>query len=141
MKTYLKKLIFFGLPLTITAFCLVTAKADQLCDGDRYWAYGFPFLWTTPGPTSLSTTVDLPAAMFDLAVYFAVFAVICSTGLFDHFTTGRKAFMSVAFWLVAVLAGGGFGVVMSLDVQMAGIVNQPCEQKDYRLHVGFPVGR
>src|SRR4051794_35106214 len=115
MENYLKKLVLFGVPLTILAFCLITAKADQACDGDSFTAYGFPLLWTTPGATSLSTVADLMVGTIDLAVYLAIFAAICATRVFDGLIRGKAVILSVVLWLGAICIGGGFWIVLSFD--------------------------
>lgn len=141
MKNYLKKLTFYGLPLTIITFCLITAKADQYCDGDHFTAYGFPMFWTTPGATSLSTIADLMAGAFDLAFYFIVFAVVSATSLFDKFAAGKSALVAVPLWIIALFTAGWLCIFISFELRAEKIVFFPCEQKNYRPHFGLPLDR
>ncbi|HEX3102726.1 MAG TPA: hypothetical protein VHQ01_13070 [Pyrinomonadaceae bacterium] len=140
MKTYFKKLIIFGLPLTIVAFCLLTAKADQLCDGDHFTAYGFPFFWTTPGTTSLAPATDIALFVIDIAVYFVFFAGLSATRLFDRLLERKAIVAGAVLWIAAILVGGWFGFVLFYFGHQDGIFVADCQQRNYRPHLGFPLG-
>lgn len=141
MKNYFKNLFLFAFPLTILVFCLVTAKVEQVCDGEHFTAYGFPIIWSTPGATSLATAADLMSGMFDLLVYFVFFAILSATSLFDKLLGQKKLLFAIPLWVAALIVGGFFLAFLSFDLYSQKIVFFPCEQHDYMIHFGFPFGR
>lgn len=141
MKTMLKKLFAIGIPLTVLVFCLVTVQATNICDGDRFTSYGFPFVWTMPGATSLAPATDMIMFATDLGAYFALFAALSATRLFERLITGKAALIAPALWLAAFVVGGWFCIVMFYFGHDDGRWVNDCVQTDYRPHFGFPAGR
>lgn len=144
MKRFFTKLLLFGAPLTVRAFCLVTAKAKMACDDGSFTAYGFPLFWTMPGATSLSIFADFVAFIIDLTIYFAFFAVISATGLFDKFFARKAVLNSVLLWTAATLIGGFFLLCISREMDADKIyVDETClqQRQSYAPHLGFPFSR
>jgi hypothetical protein len=138
LKTYLKNLFLFALPLTVLTFCLVTARVEQICDGEHFITYGFPFVWSTPGATSLSTAVDLMLGVIDLFVYFTFFAALAATSLSGKFFGRKQLLIAILLWITALIVGEFFLIFLSFDPYPKKVVFFPCEKQNYRLHFGFP---
>jgi hypothetical protein len=141
MKKYFTNLCLFAVTLAILTFGLVTAKVENVCDGEHFTAYGFPLVWSTPGATSLSTAVDLMSGIFDLLVYFAFFAALTATSIFDKLFGRKKILIATLLWIAALIVGGFFLVLLSFDLYSQQIFPFPCEQRSYMLHFAFPFGR
>lgn len=140
MKQYFKNLILFAVPLSISAFCMVTLKSVQICDGESFTAYGFPLMWITPGVTSLSKIVDLTSFIIDLTVYFALFAIADAAGIFNKIFARKKLLTSAVLWIGAAIIGVLFAISISFDLQVQKIDFSSCDRqpKHAAPHFGFP---
>jgi hypothetical protein len=119
----------------------VTAKVENVCDGERFMSYGFPIVWSTPGATSLSAAVNLMSGIFDLFVYFVFFALLSATNIFDKLFGQKKIVFAILLWTAALIVGGYFPAFLSSDLYSQKLNFFPCEQDNYMLNFGFPFGR
>lgn len=141
MKNYFKKLFLLAFPLTILAFCLVTAKAEQICEDVHFTEYGFPLIWLTPGADWNASATDLILEFFDLFVYFVFFAALSATNIFDKLFGQNKLLIAVLLWAAALTVGGYFHAFLSSDPGPNIYFPAQCVQQSYKLHFGFPAGR
>lgn len=143
MLTLLKGIAPRALPLAVLSFCLVTLKVVAKCDGPDMPRYGFPLAWVTPGANSLSWIVDVPAFAIDFGVYlFAWVLILLRVASRRNTSWWRSRRITAALWLLAILVGGFYTFVITIDWHAAGVTFDPLlscpEVIRYAPHIGPP---
>jgi len=132
-----------ALPLALLSFCLVTARAIAACvDGPDEIRFGFPFFWITPGPTSLSWVIDVPALAIDFIVYLFAWTLLLKTALFVRLFSWKPRALLIIVWVLALLTAGVYVTLLGRDVSTGGVsfnrLYECSSIKQYSLSPGLP---
>jgi len=138
-----KQILAYSLPLALLTFCVVTIKVVANCiDGPAEVRFGFPLAWITPGPTSLSYKIDLPALGIDFGVYLGAWVLLTQIALFQRVFLWRPRLLSACLWVAAFGAAGFYIVMISPDWYAGGVtfdrLSECAEVIRHALHLGPP---